>query len=366
MKIRSFDEALKIAKSPDKKKINLLIGNGFSMAWNHQIFSFPNLLKSADSHQMFADCPEVRKLFDVFETTDFEIVIKHLQSAATINTAYGIDHNSVERLNADADKLKNILASVIAKNHPEYPSDITETQSASCREFLSNFSKIFTLNYDLLLYWTVNVHETLEFRDGFHAPNEEPDAEYVCWQLGDERNSPNLIYLHGALHLFDLGHEIKKFSWIRTGIRLKEQVLNALNENKYPVFVSEGTSLQKLDRINHQSYLCRSFRSFQQTTGTLFIYGSGLKDNDLHIMQAIECGKYKRLFISVYGDLESADNKKLIANANRMKSRRNQIEADRAQKSKRRSKDPTNGNELEVYFFDAASCKIWNLYESKS
>jgi hypothetical protein len=83
-------------------------------------------------------------------------------------------------------------------------------------------------------------------------------------------------------------------------------------------------------------------------------------------MEAIERGKYKRLFISVYGNPESAENKKLIGNANRMKSRRSQIESDKAQKSKKQSKDRTKGSELEVYFFDATSCKIWNLYEVKS
>ncbi len=43
----------------------------------------------------------------------------------------------------------------IASSHPEWPGEITDREYAACREFISQFDTIYTLNYDLLLYWTL-------------------------------------------------------------------------------------------------------------------------------------------------------------------------------------------------------------------
>ena len=62
---------------------------------------------------------------------------------------------------ADAASLKEILVSTIAENHPNVPGDIPEAKFWTCRKFLSYFlgsgrdGQVYTLNYDLLLYWTL-------------------------------------------------------------------------------------------------------------------------------------------------------------------------------------------------------------------
>ncbi|MGN6186548.1 MAG: DUF4917 family protein [Thermoanaerobaculia bacterium] len=120
-----------------------------------------------------------------------------------------------------------------------------------------------------------------------------------------------------------------------------EQIRTALHAHLYPVFVSEGESDQKLERIRHNDMLSRGYRSFAKITGILFIYGHSLAANDEHFLKLIERGKMSRLFVSIYGDPASPDNKRIIARAE-------------ALASARPPRRP-----LEVAFYDSASARVW-------
>ena len=93
-----------------------------------------------------------------------------------------------------------------------------------------------------------------------------------------------------------------------TGIPLIDQIRNALSEDLYPIFVSEGQSDEKLNRIRHNDYLARAYRSFQSTKNPLFIYGHSMAENDWHIMRLIGEGRIQKLFVSIYGDEDSDEN----------------------------------------------------------
>ena len=69
------------------------------------------------------------------------------------------------------------------------------------------------------------------------------------WRITDRQN---IFYLHGALHVFDAENELKKYTWVRTGIRLIEQIRAALQANLYPLIVAEGQSQEKMARILHR------------------------------------------------------------------------------------------------------------------
>lgn len=210
--------------------------------------------------------------------------------------------------------------------------------------FLDNFQNIYTLNYDLLLYWVImhynESNKQIRYDDGFRTPD-TGKAEYVTWDI-EKTNKQNIFYLHGALHIFDQGSELQKYTWLNTGIKLIEQVRNALDNDFFPVFVSEGTSVEKKEKIVHSNYLSRGFRSFSAIGNSLFIYGHSLADNDDHILHLIPKGKISKLFVSIYGDPDSEDNKKIIQKAKALQENRN-IEK----------------NPLQIYFYDATSVKIW-------
>ena len=88
--------------------------------------------------------------------------------------------------------------------------------------------------------------------DGFRHPEDEPDLPYVSWQ---QAHAATVSYLHGALHLFDRGSEITKYTWSKTDRAIVDQIREALDEDRYPLFVAEGTTDSKLERIMHNAYL---------------------------------------------------------------------------------------------------------------
>jgi Domain of unknown function (DUF4917) len=165
MGIITFEQAL---NETAHLKRHLLLGNGFSIALFPDRFRYGSLLDQAD----FTKLPEARLVFDAIGTTDFELVAQALKDTAAILPVYVDDAKIVAKIQEQGEALKELLVRAIAGSHPERPSDITEQQYKSCRTFLSHFvgasrvldiagkkkdlrGNVYTLNYDLLLYWTL-------------------------------------------------------------------------------------------------------------------------------------------------------------------------------------------------------------------
>lgn len=335
----SFDQA--IQKSEQYTKRHVLLGNGFSIACRPNIFIYGRLFERADFSAL---SPAVRNAFEALDTQDFERVIRALRDSSRLVNLYdGIPGDVAERMRQDADGLKSVLVNTIASSHPEMPSDISDDEYAACRHFLSHFDTVYTLNYDLLLYWAqmhVEEGEEPNSDDGFRKPEYDFEADYVTWEPY-QSHEQNMWFLHGALHVFDAGNEVQKYTWINTGIRLIEQIRDALQREYFPLFVAEGTSREKQARIRHSDYLAKAYRSFSEIGGCLFVYGHSLAENDEHFLQRIEKGKIQHLFVGLYGDHESEDNKRIIKRAELMATSRSY-------------KRP-----LDVSFYDSASAHVW-------
>lgn len=336
--ISSFQEALEASKAYKKRR--LLTGNGFSIACRPNIFLYGKLFEQADFARL---SPEAKRAFEVLGTNDFERVIRCLRDAKLLISLYAKEPEAKERMEKDADGLRELLVQTIAKSHPERPSDITEEEYTACQSFLSHFETVYTLNYDLLLYWTkMHVPEGSKQTsdDGFRKDVRNYEAEYVVWEPSQSHDQ-NIFYLHGALHVFDAGTKVQKYTWVNTGIRLIEQIREALSREYYPLFVAEGTSDEKLTRIRHSDYLAKAYRSFTEIGGALFIYGHSLAENDEHFLRLIEQGSLEHLFIGIYGDPATPENGAIIARAKKMVSNR------------------TGRKGLKVDFFSSESAKVW-------
>ena len=339
--ILPFHDAIGLATSGTTKLPHLLMGNGFSIACKPKIFMYGSLFEKANFDGL---SPHAKIAFAALKTTDFEVVMQALRNASTLIDLYaGAGKKLSRQLVEDADGLREVLVQTIAQNHPARPSDVTDAKFAACRNFLSNFDHFYTLNYDLLLYWTLMHDESgieLKADDGFRA-TEDPDEDYVTWEV-ENTHHQNIFYLHGALHLFDAGHELKKYTWSRTGVRLIEQIRAALNDNLYPLIVAEGESEGKVRRIGHCGYLHRGVRSFKEIGGSLFMFGHSLADNDEHITKSLHRNRnLKKLFVSIYGDPATPENRKIIQRAVALAAGRD------------------DRRPLEVEFYDAASAKVW-------
>jgi Domain of unknown function (DUF4917) len=338
MKLISFSQALEDSKRYTKR--HAFLGNGFSIACRPDIFVYGKLFEQADFSTL---SPSAQKAFEALDTQDFEKVIKAIRDAYLILKAYdGVPSKLLTTLQEDAEGLKELLVQTIASSHPEWPGEIHDYEYAACREFLANFNTIYTLSYDLLLYWAqMHTEDGADptSDDGFRKSEDDYEADYVTWESGNSHNQ-TMWFLHGALHLFDAGTEIQKYTWVNTGVRLIEQIRDALKRDYFPIFVAEGTSDEKLIRIKHNDYLAKAYRSFTEIGGALFIYGHSLAENDEHFLKKIEKGKLSQLYVGIYGDPDSASNQAIVKRANRMTTARRRTP-------------------LSVAFFDAASAKVW-------
>ena len=206
----NFNEVLQRTASNIR---TLLLGNGFSMSYNKERFSFTSLLESAIKAGLIETGNPIYEIFQEFDTKDFEEVVNLLETATKVTKKYNAItiENEILIIN-DAAKLKNHLVSIITNNHPEKITEILDEEFLCCANFINEFNKIYTLNYDLLLYWAAIKLEgfiktndiekrRLKISDGFGNSEEECSEEVVY--ANDSSKPSTLFYLHGALHLFD-------------------------------------------------------------------------------------------------------------------------------------------------------------------
>ena len=352
-RLLTFEQA--IAASEAYSKRHLLLGNGFSIACRADIFHYGSLFQQAD----FSATPEVQQVFQALETQDFEVAIRALESASKLLPIYSpTSASGTAKMLAHAAALKEILVQTIANNHPNTPLDIPSDKFWACRRFLSHFlsgkkaGQVFTLNYDLLLYWAL-MHDDMPFgapiklgkNDAFGNDEDDPESDYVVWQGETGAHDANIHFLHGALHLFDSGAELRKYTWVRTNVPLVDQARAAIAADAYPLFVAEGTSAKKKTKIRHNAYLYQGFKQFTANikvgTHCMFIFGHSLAANDDHILVRIGRARFKKLFVGIYGDPMSADNQRIINRAQQLSAMRHE------------------NWPLEVDFYDAASAKVW-------
>jgi hypothetical protein len=337
----TFDEALsdsaEVANEP-----HLLLGNGFSISCRPAAFNYGALLDEATFDAADGD---VRAVFDLLGTTDFERVIELLRLAGALIDRYGPPSDLADRLRHDAEVVREALAVTLAARHPNLPFDISEDEYSCARCFLSKFRRIYTLNYDMLLYWAVmqNLEPAVPTNDGFNTA-EDPDADYVVWEPYLDYREQRLFFLHGGLHLYDAGAEISKITWSRTGIPLVDQIRSALATGRYPLIVTEGNTQEKEAKILHNAYLNHAIRSFAKIEKTLFIHGHSLAANDEHILRRIEEGKLDRLYISLHGEPETPGNRSVMSRGELMVANRKVY----------------NNRPLTVRFYDASSAHVWS------
>lgn len=335
----------------------LLLGNGFSIACRPKIFTYSSLFRAVRERAgEFLDAA-----FEILNTHDFEAVIRFLEQSAVFNKRFEFGSNDFASQSENAaNNLKGLLVEAIAERHPVRPSDIDDSEYEACAKFLSNFisrqgnGRVYTLNYDLLLYWTLMHDYTkleegenlLHINDGFRGPD-DPNADYVEWDFTDV-SQQKIFYIHGALHLFQGFDRLSKATWIRTGKPLIDQISHALERKKYPLFVTEGTSAQKQWKIMRNGYLSRTLRSLysalDRNRSALVTYGWSLAENDTHILEVIAKSQLPALYVGVFGELESAANQEMLAQVEFLKEMR---------------RDFRHSKELEIVFYSSASADVW-------
>jgi hypothetical protein len=102
--VLTFKEAMNSMKEGEKPSV--LLGNGFSQAFDKNIFNYSNLLEAAD----FGTRKTVLKpLFKGMGTYDFEVVMKQLVAAQSVLEVYGVDDGALDQIKRDKKLLKEAL-----------------------------------------------------------------------------------------------------------------------------------------------------------------------------------------------------------------------------------------------------------------
>jgi hypothetical protein len=180
----SFEQAIQQTEGEDRA---LLIGNGFSAKY----FTYSTLLAASE----LAEGQPIRNLFARLGTADFESVVRALEDAAVVEEAYLNEAHAIELKN-HAQEVREALVRALNKTHPAHRGDLDYASSA---KFLAHFGNVFSLNYDLLLYW-VNL-EKGHLGDGFGLGE---DLGRFRGPFSVDAHC-HLFNLHGGLHLFDNG-----------------------------------------------------------------------------------------------------------------------------------------------------------------
>ncbi|HET9065721.1 MAG TPA: DUF4917 family protein [Gemmatimonadales bacterium] len=318
MEVMTWDA---VASAIDKKKkartFSLLLGNGFSMAFDPGIFSY-NALNDFVRKQ---DNEVVAKLLEVVGVTDFERVMQHLDVLLKLCEIFDTGDGMRSQIVLAREALQRGLLEAVKDLHPEHVFKVPKEKCDACAAFLSPFLKtggaLFTTNYDLLLYWVL-MRGALDSIDGFgrdreddgdgHTPRDEQEwSEELFWGRNEGQN---IFYLHGTLPLFDTGTEVVKETYKEHNYLLA-RVKQRMNLGHYPIFVTAGDGNQKLEHIRQNPYLFDAYSHLEKLDGSLVTFGFNFGPQDEHIIRAINIaakqpkGSGRRLwsiYIGVYSD----------------------------------------------------------------
>jgi hypothetical protein len=283
----TFQQAIARTQGQDR---TLLIGNGFSA----QYFSYANLLTESGLEAGGA----IRNLFDNLGTVDFEAVVRSLEDAVIVERSYGNNEHAGE-LEADAQRVREALVQAVRTTHPEHRENPT-LNYGNPATFLRQFEKVFTLNYDLLLYWVIL--EQGRLRDGFGLGETSLNGRF----RGPFREDAycSVFNIHGGLHLFQNSvGDVEKA--LNGGDGVVATIANEITiRRRLPIYVAEGTWQSKLKKINSIGYLRHCLQALRQNMATVFIYGHSAADNDTHIYDAIFRSEAGHVYFGVYEPTE--------------------------------------------------------------
>lgn len=306
---KTFQELVDTCKGPK----SIVLGNGFGLSFDaatrQNNFNWNSLLDLCDIevgsklHGVLAACQ-----------FDFELAHQKLNTAIDEIKLYDSESVLIRTLEEQIQYLRDQLIIAVQRSHP--PSFVQERSPESkeeldaiiynCREFLNGFKNIFSLNYDLLLYWVRCYESNYMGSDFFTGDRDSP----LTYSHPNFVKSANFFFPHGAVFIFREGNTATKS---RSSKRdpILARVESQIERGLFPMCISEGTGEQKLEKIKMNRYLRDAFHMIRRSEGVIFTFGCSFLDGkDSHIMfeMAMSCAKH--IVIGVY-DLQQEERHRL-------------------------------------------------------
>ncbi|PRY70640.1 DUF4917 family protein [Halomonas ventosae] len=316
----------------DRFNDTLLLGNGASIAVDDR-FRYQSLKQHAIDNGLFNT--DVQSLFDFFHTDDFELILRIVWQATNVNKALEIDDQKTEQ---SYRHVRDCLIAAVRNIHPEHGA--VSDKLPEIAKYMKGFKKIVSLNYDLIVYWAMMYGNELKnrhmFKDCFVGSEFDDDWSRFGDAYGNHDSCSLVFYPHGNLIFArDKLENERKISSGADG--LLESVLQKWERGSYvPLFVSEGTKQQKQKSIQSSYYLNTVYREvLTSVQDSLVVFGWGVGEHDLHIIERAAKSNVRRIAFSVFGDDQGYCN------------RVSQLVRDEFQQP------------CEVFFFDAESLECW-------
>ena len=284
---------------------DLLLGNGFSVNIN------PNLTYNS----LFSDfivkyAAPLDEELKQFNTTNFELILKQLRYATEVNEIFGLD---TKKVNKAISRLKEGLIQSIRDVHYFNKQEFWTHLNDIVME-LDTFNNIYTTNYDLFLYYIILISIDYHKQDKQFRPyqdyfwNTYGEGKYNRFMNYQKyKKYKHVYYLHGSLFIFKEGVNDLKIKLNGSSDDYLEVISNCIESNNFPLFVSEGTNLDKQKSIGSSNYLTFCLQNLEMSKNDLLVYGQSLSKVDAHILRAIQA-KPRNLIISIYPKGLSQEN----------------------------------------------------------
>lgn len=278
---------------------SIILGNGFGISYDIAVgednFNWSTLLDLCDIkngsriHGLLSEC-----------YYDFELAHQKINNAIEVIKLYEPESELAQELENQIQFLREQLVVAVSNSHPSAfttnsnPSEAEKRKKRieKCRGFLSNFQNVFSLNYDLLLYWVRCFENNPLGGDSFDKLGEElvfvPDED------------ANFFFPHGALFLYRDGVGATKSRSSKNNpilARLENNIRNGI----FPMCISEGTGTQKLEAIKNNYYLHFSYNRIKECKGSIFTFGCSFLDSkDDHIIKAMLLSPAERIIVGEF------------------------------------------------------------------
>ena len=129
--LKSYREVVDHFKQ-QRRKINLLLGNGFSIAYDKDIFSYNALSRFINN----SDEETIKRVFEVYNTQNFESIMQQLNNMVDVLKILEAPNGLCEKVTSLSTELKSKLIDAISAMHPEQVFTVDEAKSRHCAGFL--------------------------------------------------------------------------------------------------------------------------------------------------------------------------------------------------------------------------------------
>ncbi len=275
----------------------LFLGNGASANVSKN-FSYDYLFDQADLSV------NAKKVFTEFRTTNFELALELLGDAQRVCNALGTPRSSARLMAAEYANIRDALFEAVNRTHVKW-EEIPESTRHHVADVLLGYRKVFTTNYDLLVYWSLLSRGHFAAFTDFFIRDEPSDP--IIFDVTAQpsaarfRNRTQLYHLHGGLHLWRDERTGATGKWDRVEgmdlVGLEDRFRE--RPERQPLLVSEGTTTDKLRAIRSNDYLSFALAQLSRDRGNMVIFGWSFGPQDSHITDAINNSFRRRIAISM-------------------------------------------------------------------